>query len=390
MRLKSIVIVLLTLSLMFTSGCWDMIEIENRAMVAVVMVDLIENSNEAAEKENSPFCEDKPNRIRVTFGLNNPSKLMEGGEGAAVLVTVDAANLPDAMEELGGRISRKPFYGQTRLLIFSDKVLKDRKIFMELIDEFERKPIINQHMKIVAFKGDPMEIEKVDTKLENVHSIYIFKIMENSEILSNTVSLSLYQLIVQLRNDDGNAAIPLLGIEEDKQSAFTIDKLVLVNNYKLLTILDSKYIKTYKLINGKLKNGRKLFPYEGVVVPFYIFTADSRRWLVDETSGLKFKVKLVLEGDIEQFEFQKLLFDPKKIEDAEKSIEKYTVEELDAATRYFQKDIGYDYLGFKEYMYKYHYKSFKKYEKNWDEAFANAQIEYDVEAYIRRIGTSKE
>lgn len=390
MKLKRIVIILLTLSLIFTSGCWDMVEIERRAFVGAVAIDLIDKNEENEEKkETSPYCEDKPRRIRVTFGLNNPSKIMEGGEGGAVILTVDAANLPDAMEELGGRISRLPLYGHTRLLIFSEKLLKDRQIFMELVDEFERKAILNQQMRIAAFKGDPEDITKIDTKLENLPSAYIYGIMENSKVLSNTVSMTLQRLITELRNNDGRTAIPLLEIEKDKQDVFTIDKLALVNNYKLLTILDSKYIKTYKLVNGSFKTGRKLITYKGIVVPFFIYSAERRIWIEDDRPGLRFKVKLVLEGDIEQFKFDKMLFDPKVLKDVEKSIEKYTVEELEATTKHFQTDIGYDYLGFKEYMNKYHYRVFKKYEDNWDEAFKNARIEYEVEAYIRRIGTSK-
>lgn len=390
MRLKRFMTILLTLSLIFTSGCWDMVEIERRAIVGVAAIDLVDKNEENQEgKETTPYSEDKPMRIRVTFGINNPSKVMEGGEGAAVPITVDAVNLPDAMEKLGGKISRIPFYGHTRLLIFSDKLLKDREVFMELVDEFERKAVINEQMRIVAFKGDPKDIEKVDIKLENLYSTYIYGIMENSRVLSNTVSMTLHQLLTELRNSDGNTSIPLLEIEKGKQNVFTIDKLALVNNYKLLTILDSKYVKTYKLVNGVFESGRKVINYNGTEVPFFIYNADRKIWLMDNKEKLSFKVKLMLEGDIEQFELEKMLFDPKVLADVEKTIEKNTKEELDATTKYFQSDIAYDYLGFREYMNKYHYKEFKKYEDNWEEAFKNARIEYEVDAYIRRIGTSK-
>lgn len=391
MKPKKITIIILILSLIFTSGCWDMIEIEKRAFVSSVGIDVIENNEEGNEqKEDSPFCEEKPKRIRVTFGLSNPTKLQEGGEGSGVPITVEAANLPDAMEELGMRISRVPFYGHTRLLILTDKLLKDQKLFKEIVDEFERKAIINQHLKIVALKGEPRDIEKVDTKLENLYSAYIIGIMQNSKVLSNTVSLSLHELITVLRNSEGDAAIPVLEIEQDNQSAYKIDKLALVNDYKFLAILDSKYIKTYKLMKESFKNGRKLINYKGIVVPFYIFTADKKIWLENDSEELKFRVKVMLEGDIEQFEFQKLLFDPKVISEVEKAIDEYTIKELNAATEYMQNEIGYDYLGFKEYTNKYHYKVFKKYEDNWEEAFKKAKIVYEVEAKIRRIGTSKQ
>lgn len=390
-KLKRTVLALLTLSMLFTSGCWDMIEIEERAIIGIIEIDLVDEKEGTQDnKETSPYCEDKPDRIRVTFGVQNPSKVLEGGEGAAVPVTVEAANLADAMEMLGGRISRMPFYGQARLLILSDRLIANREIFKEVVDEFERKAVLNHLMRIAAFQGDPLDIQNVEVKLENLYTTAIFGIMKNASVLSNTVSMTLRDLLTDLRNNDGNTAIPLLEIKPDNDKAFAIDKLLLVNNYKSLGVLDSKYIKSYKMINGTFKYGRKLIDYNGIVVPYYIYSSDRKFELEDNDDGLSFKVKFTLEGDIEQFKFEKTIFDNNVIDDLEKSIESFTEAELDNATKYFQRDIGYDYLGFKEYLNKYHYKVFKKYEDNWEDAFRNAKIKYEVEAYVRRIGVSKE
>lgn len=394
MRHKRIAALFLILSLIFTSGCWDMIEIEKRAIVGAVIIDVIEKNEVNEEKEEqgetSPFCEEKPKKLKVTFGLNNPSKLQEGGEGAAIFVSVEAANIPDAIEAFGERISRIPFYGHTRLIAVTDKLVKDKDILKEIVDEFERRAIINPQTKVVVFKGNPENVEKVETKLENLYSTYITGILENSKILSTTVSMTLHDLITELRNNDGVSAIPVLETDIEKQKIFIIDKLALIKDYKLLTILESKYIKTYKLVKGDLINARKLVTYKGIIVPFYIFTAERKIWLEEDEGTLKFRVKVMMEGDIEQFQFGEKIFDPKTINDMEKVIDEYTVKELDETTKYFQRDIGVDYLGFKEYTNKYHFRVFKKYEDNWDEAFKDAKIVYEVEAKIRRIGTSKE
>jgi Ger(x)C family germination protein len=390
MKRKRIIALFLSIGMLLTSGCWDMVEIERRALIGAMLIDLIEKDEENENKSNtSPFCEDIPNTIRVIFGINNPSKLMEGGQGAAVTRTVEAANIPDAMEELGSRTSRMPFYGQVRLLIFTDRLVKNEKIFRETLDEFERKAIINQQMKIVVLVGKEEDFFKVEPKLENIQSLYVTGIMDNSKVLSNTENINLGELNTNLRNNDGSAAIPVLEVQEKPESAYLINKVALIKDYKLLTILDSKYMKTYKMVKGELDNGRKLVAYKGITVPFYAFSSKRRIWLEEGEEGLKFRVKVELEGDIEQFEFNKELFDPKVIADVKKTIEDFTVRELEATTEYFQKDIGHDFLGFNEYTNKYHYKIFKKYENNWDEAFKNAEIVYEVEADVRRIGTSK-
>lgn len=395
MRLKKALTAVMILSLMLSSGCWDMIEIERRAIIGVFAIDVIENYEEKSEQgKEAPFCEDKPKRIVVTFGVNNPSKVQEGGENAFVTRTVEAANLPDAMEELGMRTSRIPFYGQTRLIILTDKLLKEKKLFMEVMDELERKPILNQTARVVVIKNKVEDLFKVKSTLEPLLSLYIVGLMQNSKVLSTTVNMNLNDLITQLRGNDGDAAIPIVEVEEMNQgkgqTTYKIDTLALIKDFKFLTTLDSKYIKTYKLMRDDFKSGRKLINYKGIIVPFYIFSADRKIRLEDDSEGLSFRVNVMLEGDIEQFEFGERLLDPGVISDVEKTVNEFTEKELSAATEHMQKEIGYDYLGFREYLNKYHYKVFLKYEKNWDEAFRNAKIDYVVDTSIRRIGKSKE
>lgn len=392
MRLKRIITLFLSLGMLLISGCWDMVEIEKRALIGVMIIDLADKNEDGEEKsKTSPFCEEKPDAIKVVFGINIPSKLQQGGEGAATTISVGAVNMADAMEELGSRISRRPFYGQVRLLVFTEKLLEDEKIFREVLDDFERKAIINQQMKIVAFNGKAEDIFNVGAKLESVQSLYIAGIMDNSKVLANTESIDLGELITNLRNGEGTAAIPFLEIEhQGEQGDYVINKEALTKDYKLFTILDTKYMKSYKLIRGEFVKGRKLVNYNEIEVPFYIYTAKRRIWLEEGEEKLKYRVKVELEGDIEQLEFGKELFDPKLLTDFEKVIEDFTARELEATTEYFQKDLEHDFLGFKEHTNKYNYKIFKKYEDNWDEAFRNAEIVYEVKASIRRIGTSKQ
>jgi Ger(x)C family germination protein len=389
-KLKKTIALFLALCMLLTSGCWDMVEVEKRAFVGAITVDLINKDEENGEKNNtSPFCEEKPKVIKVTFRVNEPSKALQGGPGAFVSLNIEAANMPDAMQELGSRIPRVPFYGQVRLLVFTDKLLKNEKVFKEVLDEFERRAIISQQMKVVAFKGDPEDMTKVEPKLENLMSLYVTGILENSKVLSNTASITLSDLLSTLRNNEGTGVIPVLEAKLGEDNNFIINKLALIKDYKLLTVLDTKYVKSYKIITDNLENGRKLIDYKGISVPYYIFSSRRRIWLEEDKGVLKYKVKVEMEGDIEQFEFDKMLFDSKVIADVEKTLDKYIASELETTTTYFQREIEHDFLEFKEYTNKYHYKIFKKYENNWDEAFKNAKIEYEVEAKIRRIGTSK-
>lgn len=393
MRCKSIIITSLLFAMLMQTGCWDMIEIENRALIGAILIDITDIGKEVGRdktnEDGSPFCEEQPNNIKVVFGVNLPSKAAKGEKDAGVPIEVEAANIPDAMELLGSKIPRVPFYGQVRLLILSRQLIENESVFRQVLDEFERKAVINQNMKIVVFEGKVDRIFQTEPKIANLRSTSIVGIMKNAKVLSNTVDYTLAHLTSDLRNGGGRTTIPLLEISEDKGKEFTVNKLVLVKDYKYLETLDTKYIKSYKIITDKMQMGRKLIKYDDAVVPYYIASSKRKIYLEDSNENLKFRVKVEFEGDVEQYKFDEMLFDPKIIKAVEKKIEDTTKKELEETTKYFKEGIGEDYLGFRSYTNKYHNRIYNKYKDNWEEAFKNAEIVYQVDASIRRIGTSK-
>lgn len=388
MKGKRIILFIICLSLIFTSGCWDKVELNERAFVSAIVVEANENyKKDNNSGGNDPYCEDKAKRLRVVFGILDPSKLKEGK--ALVAEAVEAVDVPDAMEKLGQVISRRPFYGQTRTLIFRTNLMEDEKLFREVLDEFERKAVIDRNMKVVVLSDEIEKFVEVKPKLEPFLGAVIGGILNNSNVLSNTLDSTLNDMLVASRNGDGNFAIPVVRIKSEKYNDISIDQLALIKDYKLLKILDTKYIKTYKLINGKMKNGRKLVKYKDIIVPYYIFTADRRIWLEGSGENLRYRIRVTTEGDIEQFSREREIFNPKVIDEVKAEIEASLKAEIEDTIRYFQNDIGVDYLGIGEYTNKYNHRVYEKYKDNWDETFKKAKFDIDVECDIRRIGTVK-
>jgi Ger(x)C family germination protein len=375
--------------MIFTTGCWDKVEIEQRAFIGALTIDVNKKQEGQGRPGEVVYCEDVPDELTVNYGIVVPSQLAQGGD-AFVTREIKGADLPDAMEKLSQRTSRRPFYAHSRLLVLGENLLKDPQNFKEVLDDIERKAGLSQQMRVVAFRGDPSEIFKVKAKLESLLSSYVTGIMDNAPVTSAVVNMTLKDLLSSIRNSDGEAAIPLLEVIENEKPEFQINSLVLVKDYKLLTYMDNKYSKVYKLMNKELERGRKLVKYKDLIIPFYIYTAEKKIWLEDKDDRLKYRVKIELEGDIEEFEFNRDIFDEKIIKDIEQAIKESTKSELDETTQYFQNEVGTDYLSFDEYTHKNHNKVYQKYKDNWDEAFKKADIEYDVEINIRRVGASKE
>lgn len=381
MKAKKMMVILLIFPLVMLSGCWDKVEIEQRAIVAALMFDKVE-----VEEGNNKNPMVK-NGIEVRFGLVNPAKI-QGSEEAFISEEIKGINFPDAAERLSSRISRRPFFGHTRLVVFTEKFIKDDKLFKEVLDDIERRAVINQQMKVVILKGDPDKIMDVKPKLENLNAAYVSGIVENSSISSEVVSLTFAELLKDIRSGEGSLVIPTLEISSANNGDFVIDELTLIKDYKFLKYLDTKYIGSYKIITNKLDKGREFTKFNDIIIPYYIYSVSKKIWMKDEQT-LKYKIRYEIEGDISQYEFNKDLFDVELIKNIEKKIGSDMEKELKETTAYFQKEIGHDYLGFDSYTHKYHNKIYKKYKNNWDDAFKSADISYDVKVNVRRIGTSK-
>lgn len=383
---------------MFVTGCYDRIEIEQRGIIGATALDAVEEAEETnnidsngVKQANAPSSvnENKKGPFRSIFGLINPTKI-QSGEKAFTIIEVEGANLPDSLEKLSQRISRTPFLAQIRMMYLSERFVKNEKVFKEALDRLDKSPKINETANVVVVKGNIDNLAKVDPKLESTLSGYIYGISENSKMASNVSALPVYKLLANLRNNDGSCAVPVLEIKSTPEGDdLVINKLLLIKDYKFFTYLDTKYVRFFRTMNNDFKKGRILVNYENNVIPYYIYSVMKKIWLEEDGNNLKFKVKIELEGDAEQLEFGEEVFNTEVIKKMSKTIEESVKAEFEESTKYFQDTIGHDYLGFGDYTHKYHNKIYQKYKDNWDETFKNAQIEYDIKVYIRRIGISK-
>jgi Ger(x)C family germination protein len=387
--LKKILVIGLALSLVFTSGCWDNIELDERTYTTSLFVDLNEEADRNKSEKDVVFDEDVPKKLRVTFGFIDPSKA-QGGEGAFVPRTIQCASLADAVDVLGEETSRAPFFAHIQLLVFTEKMLKDPETFKEALDKLERSPNLNQLMQVAVVNIKQEDFFAMEPKLESTLSAYVTGILRNSKRLSDTLSVTLSELCSTMRSSEGAAVLPFIDlVKKGEREEFKIEKGVLIRDYKFDRYLESEYIETYKIMNGKLKGGLRVTTLDGNVIPIKAYSGEQKIEVRESEDKFIFDVKVAFEADIEQNKFGKNTYDSEFVKKVQKRFEEVIKDEFTEATRYFQKEVGFDYLGFKDYTAKYNNKLFKKYEKNWEEAFKNADINYEVKVNIRRIGTSK-
>lgn len=382
MKGKKLFALLLLISILPLSGCWDKVEIEQRAIINSMFIE------KGKGEQGLELSEDiNKGKLKVTFGILIPSTQGEGKDmGYSRVIYGD--DMTQVLSRLGEETSRVPFYGQTRMLILSRDFLKEKDCFKRLLDFIDRNSSINTQMRVIVTNNDVKDITGIEARLESSTTEHIIGILKNSERFSNTVSISLEKLIDDLKESDGSGVLPVLEALPDNQT-FRIDELGLIKDYTYMTEIDPKMVKQYKIITDNFSGGIQQVEFEGENLSAYIYGCKSKKKFKPSNGTLGFKVIVEAEGNVEQFCFDKNMMDKDTIKKAETALENQMKKELEEATEYFQNEIGHDYLGFEEYLKKYKPKEYKKYKSNWEEQFKNAEIEYEVTFHIRRRGTTK-
>lgn len=391
MNVKKIIIYLLTSSLMFTCGCWDRVEIDQRAFVFSMAVDLNKGGNKGSEKGISfeEPLKNQSNKIKVIYFTPMPSKVAggggsSGGGGEETYVSEESKgnSVAESIRNLSLSFGRTPFFGQTKVLLLGENLLSNPKEFKGVLDFIERAPDIGRTMNVAVVKGDVEDLRNIKVQFDKVFAFYISNLFETVDKNTSIETLDINEFLSRIREDDGSLVVPYVTVKDNRAE---VESFALIKNYKLIGNLDLRYIRSYSYLTGKLKYGRKFIEYNDNIIPYRIDSFNRKIWVDDENGKLKFTVKMKTEGDIEQYNFGEEASD-EVIDEIRSKLESDTRKEIQDAVKYFQKDLGYDFLGFDDYTQRHYYNIYQKYKDNWNEAFKNADIEYDINMHIRRIG----
>ena len=105
------------LATIFLSGCYDKVELEDRDFVMSLGIDLNENSE---------------NKISLSAITTNDYKQEECN-----ILTSFGKTFDEALENLDNISNKKIYLGHTKLIVLSEKVLKNQYLFKEIINSSE-------------------------------------------------------------------------------------------------------------------------------------------------------------------------------------------------------------------------------------------------------------
>jgi spore germination protein KC len=187
-RHTALLLVLSILSILLT-GCWDQLEIEDRALVLGLSVDKVPEGTHPKDDQVTHLKDTiKLPMIRVTAQIAVPGRVPLGpssGEGGSPgglnpvwVVHVYGLTLDDAMNNLQQQISDPRYLIHLRVIIISEDFA--RSSLGDLNDYLRRNPEVRRQTWMLVSEGEASKFMDVNPPLQRVPTLYILSMMEKA------------------------------------------------------------------------------------------------------------------------------------------------------------------------------------------------------------------
>lgn len=424
--------VLLTLFIPSLTGCWDRVDIEERAFVMAVGVDLPEPVTPGApgaedadggedggegdgggggeqssppegagqggggEKPASPLDQAGKQRFKMTLEIPIVKNLAGGGEskggggGKTWIVSSTGSSLFEINREFSTRLRRAPFYGHLRILIVGEDAA--RQGLVPLLDFFQRGTEMQRKIKLVIAQGKASDILLVNQPLQSTVADLISGELENIGRTSRLFDMDIGRFRTESTLTDA-ILIPRVKASPDQDEVKTAGSAV-IRNMRQVGWLGEVETTAAVLAMGRSRGGIVSVPAppgtkgDGAIV-YEILRETTTLDVVGDGENISLLMRINLEGNIAEQTAGLKVLDADLIAFVENQVEKIVATEVAATVQKLQKTFEADVFGFARVVQRARPQTWKTIKSQWDEKFRDIPVEVRVTANVRRIGLER-
>jgi spore germination protein KC len=386
------------------TGCWDRLEIEERAVVLAIGIDEVENGSEVEvpqiTNESDIFAPPNNQLVRVTVQIAVPGGIPLGpgeggggssgvGSGQRSIWVVDAVGhtIEGALNNLQQRIAPPLFYGHLRIIIVSEAVA--RKGIDNLNDYFRRNPEVRRMNWMFVCKGKAIDLMKTSPQLERVPPLYLVSMMDQAVKMGRFPNdfLGLFWSASSALGKEG--FLPYLSLKP--QGTMEIDGMAFFVKDKMVGLTKPIEIPMYMGIMGMSPAGGQVYVQVPEMHNFVLFGGRARKSIIKSSirdGEPHISIHTGIEGVILEKFSEGMPLDDRTIHLIERKLEHDALEGYRELIRKTQEK-GSDIFGFGEIIRAKQWRYWNRHigtEEAWREKYKTLDVDINVHIYIRRIG----
>lgn len=389
MKRSAGILCLLSIGIVFLSGCWDYRELNELSLAMALGVDKDKDSG----------------GIRITFQIVNPKELSgrtATGRGVPIVVySSTGPTLFEAYRKIVLKGSRRINYQHLRDLVIGEQLAREG--VKEVLDFFERDHESRLTTRVyIAKDGDTGKILKTLTPIDEIPANAILgKIKLSERIIGENYEVDLADAIHGLyRKNSGLAisGIKLIGDTESGKKQSNLQQtdpsakiiaagMAVFKDGKLAGWLRGRDARGVTWVNNKLKSTLVNLSCSGKPEKIVIETYHSKTKKKARVRNGKPIIQIAIRqtGKVGEADCPVDLTKSAEIRKLEREWEEETKREVEHAIETVQR-IGSDILDFGTTVERDQPKLWKKIERSWGDVFPEVMVEVRVETSILRTG----
>ncbi|SFI78013.1 germination protein, Ger(x)C family [Paenibacillus sp. UNC496MF] len=382
------------------TGCWDRLEIEDRAVVLGVSIDKAKGNsdNDEVTHHSNTMPAPKMGLIRVAVQIALPGRIPlgpgEGGGGTTDpqqtvwVINVVGFTLDDAFMKLQQQVSSRIFLGHLRVIIMSEEYAKGG--IDNVNDFFRRNSEVRRMAWLMVSKGSALALLKAGPKLERIPTLYLMSALDEGINMGKFPRdyIGIFWSNSSKKGEEGY--LPYVALR--KEQNVEIMGLAYFQGSRMMGKTKPLQIGSFMAIKGSNPAGYRVYVMLEGTKKMVMTTTTHRntKWKASIKDGkTHFSIKIVLEVNIEEKMSRSFNLNNAGIVRQIQDIEARKAEKFCAQLIRQTQTAGSDIFGFGEYIRakkpSYWNANIKTKEK-WQEAYK--EMTFDIHAFVnvRRVG----
>jgi len=382
MNRKLIIFFMIVQAMFLLTGCWDSIELNDRAIELAWGIDKAKNK-----------------KIQISTQVVIPS-IMKGGDsgsgggsqGKAYYVESGTGkDTLDAVQHMQTKLSRKIFRGQRRIIVIGEELA--RSGIKDILDTYSRDPSINLLTDIFVIKGDTAkDFLQTSHPLEMIPAVGALKEYYQIGSLKEVGFLNFLLFASSEASCPTMAAIgPISSSLKRKEGGFQIAGTGIFNkDLKLIGYLNLEEGKALRWATGNLEflTITSRLPNTKGYVSIDLNKMDSKIRPIINKNQVKFLVTLKGRGAIRENNTALDLTKVQNLAIIQKSLEDHAEKYVSKTITKVQKEYGTDIFGFSDALKRKDLRLWKSLSKDWNKQFSEVEVSVKANISVRKIGVT--
>lgn len=378
-------------------GCFDKVELEERAIVLAIGIDKYteeEDTNIEKNGEEKRFIvslamPDVSEEEKEGKSEKNQSEAMQDSSGKSKNEAIklgEGASVASVIQLIDTYMSKKLYFGHTKAVVLGNEILKDEDMLKEVIDSLERNNEISRKVVILGTSKNAKDILETVPKDEKMLGIYINDFYKNGKRSSAlTYNIDLEDMIQDMLARE-DAVLPDIEIVDDDVRLFGT---VALKQGKYAGRLDSAESRGLLWVVDKKSLGEIDAPFEDGYISTTIYKKKVKRKIEEKDGKIKVRFDINAEGNISEYSLGKsIVMNSDEYKKVEEALALEVRKNIELAINKM-KELGADLFGLKELIRREKYDLYKKYNLENVNIYEIVDIEVLVNVRIKGGGSVK-